>query len=141
MRNECWPQPFQRADRQTVCQHLSVQMAKGWQRQNTLSEVYFEQDTQVLNEAGRRKLAAIVTNSPAQYNTIYVVRSLNPEATERRIASIQDTSGELFSFQPNVQTVNRKPHTWSAEYIDAVNRASEASIPSPRLPSFTSTTN
>ena len=62
MRNECWPQPFQRADRQTVCQHLSVQMAKGWQRQNTLSEVYFEQDTQVLNEAGRRKLAAIVTN-------------------------------------------------------------------------------
>lgn len=140
LRNNCWPQPFIKADRRTVCQTLSVQLAKGWQRQNTLSAVYFDQDTHALNEAGRRKLASILTNSPPAFNTVYVVRSYQPGAQERRMASVQETSVQLFEFEPNVVTVNRTPHTWPADYIDKVNRAIEDTIPSPRLPERTSTT-
>ena len=142
LRNQCWPQPFQKADREVVCRTLSIQLAKGWQRQNTLSHVYFDQDTHILNVAGRRKLASIMSSAPySAINTIYVVRSLNPEAQERRITSIHEASLQMFNTQPNVVSVAREPHTWSAEYIDAVNRGIADSMPTPRLPEFTSTTN
>ena len=118
-----------------------MQLAKGWQRQNTLSAVYFDQDTQALNEAGRRKLASIVTSSPAEYKTVYVVRSYQPGAQERRVQSIQEASMDMFEFETPVQTVNREPRTWPADYIDAVNRAIESSMPEPRLPERQATTN
>lgn len=141
LRNGCWPQPFQKADREVVCRTLSIQLAKGWQRQNTLSHVYFDQDSHELNVAGRRKLATIMTGAPySAINTLYVVRSLNPEAQERRLASIHEASLQMFNAQPNVVSVAREPHTWSAEYIDAVHRGIVDSIPTPRLPEFTSTT-
>lgn len=141
LRTSCWPQPFQKADREVVCRTLSIQLAKGWQRQNTLSHVYFDQDTHELNVAGRRKLAAIMSGTPySANNTIYVVRSLNPEAQERRVTSIHEASLQIFNTQPNVVSTAIEPRTWSAEYIDAVNRAIEESLPTPRLPEFTSST-
>lgn len=142
LRSNCWPQPFQQADRATVCQTLSVQLANGWRRQNTLSEVYFDQDTHALNEAGRRKLYSIVTSSPESFNTIYVVQSMNPEAQQRRVASIQQNSSQLFGNQPTPEIVPVKisPRSWSASYIENISRQVESTIPAPRLPSFQDTT-
>lgn len=141
LRNNSWPAPFQKADRATVCQTLSVQLANGWKRQNTLSGVYFDQDTHALNEAGRRKLYSIVTSAPEAFNTIYVVQSMNPAAQERRVASIKQTSSELFAgMTPDVMPVRISPPSWSADYIDNITRQVEATIPSPRLPAFQSTT-
>ena len=125
-----------------MCQTLSVQLANGWKRQNTLSDVYFDGETQVLNEAGRRKLYSIMATTPEPYRTIYVVQSMNPEAQERRLASIEDTAGELFVDQavPEIVPVRISPRSWSADYIDSISRKVDSTVPSPRLPSFQDTT-
>lgn len=142
LRNNCWPKPFQKADRLTVCQTLSVQLANGWKRQNTLSDVYFDSETHALNEAGRRKLYSIIVSTPESYRTVYVVQSMNPEAQQRRIASIGTTATELFADQPMPQVlpVRIAPRSWSADYIDAISRKVDSTMPSPRLPSFQDTT-
>lgn len=142
LRNNCWPMPFQKADRLSVCQTLTAQLAKGWKRQNTLSAVYFNQDTQELNEAGRRKLFAIVQASPQEYRTIYVVRSMDPRATEARVNSLRTASNELMAadMRPEIVTVGVPPRSWSAEYINNITEQEAASIPQPRLPDFQDTT-
>lgn len=141
-RNNCWPMPFQKADRMAVCQTLSVQLAKGWKRQNTISDVYFNQDTQELNEAGRRKLWAIMSTSPEQYRTIYVVQSMNEDAQTRRKSSIELAAQQLFKNTPTPEIVPVRiaPRSWSADYIDNINRKVDSTIPAPRLPSFEDTT-
>ncbi len=142
LRNNCWPMPFQKADRQSVCQTLTTQIAKGWQRQNTMSAVYFNPETQELNEAGRRKLFAIVQSAPQEFQTIYIVRSMDPAAQERRIASIQEASSQLFANQatPQIRTVGQTPRSWSGDYVNTITTQRNDSIPKPRLPTFTSTT-
>ena len=141
-RNNCWPIPFQNADRIAVCQTLSMQLANGWKRQNTLSDVYFDSETQVLNEAGRRKVYSIMATTPEPYRTIYVVQSMNPEAHDRRLESIGDTAGELFANQPapDIVPVRITPRSWSADYIDSISRKVDTTMPAPRLPTFQDTT-
>ena len=140
-RNNCWPMPFQRIDRESVCQTLSVQLANGWRRQNTLTDVYFDRDTQMLNVSGRLKLYSILSGAPEQYRTVYVVQSMNPEAQQRRVASIKTATEELFGqLDPDVVPVSISPRSWSAEYIDSINRQVDATLPAPRLPAFESTT-
>ncbi len=79
-RNNCWPQPFREMDRRTVCTVLATQIGTGWKRQNTLSDVYFDVDTQLLNEAGRRKVWSILALTPELYRTVYVVTQLELRA-------------------------------------------------------------
>jgi hypothetical protein len=141
-RNNCWPVPFQKADRETVCRAMSIQIANGWQQQNTLTDVYFDAETQFLNEAGRRKLWAILKTSPEQYRTVYVVESMNPDAETRRLDSIQVASNEMFKDQPlpEIVSVQIAPRAWSADYIETISRKVNSTIPNPRLPEFTDTT-
>lgn len=140
-RNNCWPMPFQKVDRQAVCRTLSIQLANGWRRQNTLSEFYFDRDTQTLNVSGRRKLYAILSETPEQHRTIYVVQTMNPEVRERRIRSIEKVATEMFGgAPPEVVPVSVEPRSWPADYIDNINRRVESSLPSPRLPQFQNTT-
>ena len=142
LRNNCWPVPFRKADQDSVCRTLTMQLAKGWQRQNTLSNVYFDSDTQELNEAGRRKLFAIVQAAPEEYRTIYVVKSMNPVETEARMSSIRTASTQLFAElpPPDIQTVGIAPRSWSADYINNITKKQAASLPQPRLPEFQDTT-
>lgn len=142
LRNNCWPVPFQKADRHSVCQTLTTQLAKGWKRQNTLSAVYFDQETQELNEAGRRKLFSIVHAAPEEFRTVYVVGSMNPDETQARIASLRKASEQLFLEQPTpeIVTLNVPPRSWSAEYINNITTKETASIPQPRLAPFSDTT-
>jgi hypothetical protein len=116
-------------------------LANGWRRQNTLSNVYFDSETQTLNEAGRRKLYSIVSTSPENYRTIYVVQSMNPEAHQRRIASVEEAHSQLFDDEtPEIIPVKVAPRSWSADYIDNISRKVDSSVPSPRLPNFEDTT-
>ena len=141
-RNNCWPMPFQKADRQAVCQTLSIQLANGWRRQNSLSDYYFDDETQVLNVSGRRKLYSILATTPPQHRTIYVVESINKEAHERRLASIESVAQEMFGgTSPEIVPVSIEPRSWPADYIDRINRGMQSSIPTPRLPAFQTTTN
>ena len=41
---------------------------------------------------------------------------------------------------PEIVTVKIAPRAWSADYIDAINRKTESTLPNPRLPEFTDTT-
>lgn len=142
LRNNCWPQPFQKMDRDAVCRTLSIQMANGWKRQNTLADVYFDAESHELNEAGRRKLYSMLSTAPPEYQTIYVVQARQEEQQQRREESIRLASQELFKgrLAPEVRTVLISPRTWSANYIDAINRETQNTMPAPRLPSFQSTT-
>lgn len=141
-RNNCWPEPFHTADRQSVCQAFSATVASGWRRQTTLGEVYFDTETQTINEAGRRKLWSILTTAPVQYRSIYVVRTMDGEVSERRLDSVQQAAAEMFVGEPlpEVIAVNIEPRSWPADYIDAIDRKRMATIGEPRLPEFVETT-
>ncbi len=141
-RNNCWPEPFVQQDANRICEHFSIQIANGWQRQNTLSEVYFDPDTQMLNEAGRRKVWTIMNTTPEPYRTIYVVQAMAPDIHERRVDSVQKVASGWSdeSVMPQVIPVKITPRAWSAEYIDAIDRKVQTAMPDPVLPEFTDTT-
>ena len=142
MRNKCWPVPFQQADRLVVCETLTRQLANGWKRQNTLSDVYFHPESQRLNEAGRRKLYNIMVNAPVGYRTVYFVESMNGEAQLQREESIRLAATQILPEEPSpvIVGLRQRPRSWSAEYINEITTRVNATMPSPRLPSFQSTT-
>lgn len=141
-RNNCWPEPFHTADREAVCRAFSATVASGWRRQNTLGEVYFDTDTQSLNESGRRKLWAILTTAPEQHRMVFVVRTMDGEESERRVDSVQLEAANMLAGEPlpEVVTVTIEPRSWPADYIDAIDRKRMATIAEPRLPEFVETT-
>jgi hypothetical protein len=141
-RNNCWPEPFTTMDQRAVCAAFSGTIANGWKRQNTLGDFYFDSERHVLNEAGQRKLYEILTTSPEQFRTVYVVRTMDGEAAERRLDSVQVAAADMVAGQPlpEVIPVTIEPRTWPADYIDAIDRKIQSTIPDPRLPTFVETT-
>ncbi len=144
-RNNCWPQPFREIDRRTVCTVMATQIGTGWKRQNTLSDVYFDIETQLLNEAGRRKVWSIVASTPEPYRAIYVVQATSKEAQDRRMSSVERVAAETnvaLDGGSTLQVVSVKipPRSWPADYIDAIGRKAQAAIPIPVLPNFIDTT-
>lgn len=139
-RNNSWPQPFVSADRQAVCAPFNAMVQSGWRTQNTLGTHYFNSETQSLNEAGERRLHAIITNAPDEYRTVFVAATHEPEAVERRVDSVQQALARMLPQQPlpPVLATSREPVTWPAANIDAINLRSQSTIPSPRLPDFQS---
>jgi hypothetical protein len=137
-RNNCWDEPFTSIDRRAARAPFAAMVNKGWQAQNTLGQSYFHPETQVLNEAGERALHRIVTNSPEQFRTVYVAGSFEPLVVEKRIDSVQQALVRMMPDQalPAVIPAKGEPRAWPAEYIDTIDRKMNASIPSPRLPSF-----
>jgi hypothetical protein len=110
----------------------------GWRSQNTLGQHYFDRESNALNEAGEQKLYWIVTQAPEQFRTVYVTQALEAEASERRIDSVQQTLVKLLPDQPlpAVLPTTNEPRGWSADYIDAIDRKQQSTIPPPRLPAF-----
>jgi hypothetical protein len=130
-------------DQQVVCHAFSAMIANGWQRQNTLGHNYFHPETQALNQAGQRKLYEILTTTPEQYRTVFVVRTMDREDAEKRIDAVQQSvAGMLLGDQvmPEVMAVSIEPRGWPADYIDQIDRKRMSSIQNPRLPAFVSTT-
>lgn len=137
-RNNSWPQPFSSVDRRATCAPFNAMVASGWRRQNTLGLHYFDRETQALNEAGKRRLHWIMSNSPEQHRTVYVAESHVQDQSERRIDSVQTALAQQLPGQslPAVIPVQLEPRGWPAEYIDTITRKSTQTIPEPRLPSF-----
>ncbi len=137
-RNNCWPEPFDSVDRRASRTPFTAMVHNGWRTQNTLGQYYFHPETQVLNEAGERKLYWIMTNSPEQYRTIYVAQTFEPGVGEKRIDSVQQSLARMLPENPlpAVIAVANEPRGWPAEYIDTIDRKVNSSIPTPRLPSF-----
>jgi hypothetical protein len=134
-RNNAWPEPFIPGDRMAVRQPFIIQAANGWKVQNTLSDYHFVGDTGELNEAGRLKVKTILTETPPEFRTIYVLRSHDPQETADRIASVYELGNAILppGFDPQVGSTDLKPRTTPSYYVDAVDRSYRASTPIPRI--------
>ena len=135
-RNNCWPEPFTQPDRIAVRAPLALMVHNGWRLQNTLSDHHFNEETAQLNEAGELKVQEVLTEAPAQFRTLFVLRDVDPEVTANRLKSVEESAGRLAmeGDSPSVIPVGTKPRGWSADDIDATGRKYRASMPEPRLP-------
>jgi len=94
-RNNAWMEPFVYPDRASVCNFNQLQIAKGWQLQNTLGDPHFEADNGRLSPTGMSKLRWILTQNPAQVRNVFVQRGLSDDVTTKRLAAVQQAAAEI----------------------------------------------
>ena len=137
-RNNCWDEPFSSVDRRAERAPFAAMVRSGWRTQNTLGQHYFDRETQVLNEAGQRRLYWILNSAPPELRTIYVSQSIDPTKSEQRVDAVQQSLASMLPGEslPPVVSAALEPRGWPAEYIDTIDRKATSSIPSPRLPNF-----
>ena len=142
-RNNLWPDPFVAVDRISVCAPFVAMAQNGWYQQSTLSNFHFNPTTQELTEAGKLKVRHIVINHPEQYRKVFVLQTINDDATLTRVDSVQQAVASYTSGQnmPEVRLVSMEPPGKAADEVDAVNRLYRETLRPPRLPEFESTTN
>jgi hypothetical protein len=135
-RNNCWPHPFLTQDRELVRAPLIAMVAAGWRLNNTLSDHFFANEDQSLNQAGEIKLRWIATQAPPHRRVVFVLRGASAEATEARVEAVERALDKLYieGDRPPVFVTNVVPPGASGDYFDAVDRQLKQSIPAPRLP-------
>ena len=131
-----YPEPFIYADRDAARAPFRTMICNGWQLQNTLSGHYFHPETQELTTAGEMKVRAILTNTPEQFRTVYVVRADGEEATSIRVDSVQQTVARLIPRGPLPQVVETTTELYGrpGEYVDSTLRKAYSGAPAPVLP-------
>lgn len=141
-RMNCWPEPFQPADRDLVRSPLIIMTDNGWRLQNTLSDYFFTGERQELTQAGFLHVRWIVTQAPPHRRTVFVLRGPSAEATAARVEAVHLALNQLApeGNRPQVLLTDVAPPGGSGEYFDAVDRQLRQSIPSPRLPAPASPT-
>ncbi len=134
-RNVNWPEPFVRADRESVMLPFGIQTANGWRRQNLLSDYHFNQATQQLTEAGELKVRFILTQMPPSRRTLFVQRALTPEETVKRMEGVQLAAMRMLPNGGYPQVVESDlPNTgWPAEEIQSVTQRFRDTRPDPRM--------
>jgi len=135
-RMNAWPEPFQFADREVTIAPMIAMTNAGWSLQNTLSDHFFDVDTQELTRAGQLKLRWIATQTPLHRRTVHVLRSYEPGATNLRVESVERHLDKLVpeGTRPSVVLTDKIPAGGSGEYFENIDRQLKASIPPPRLP-------
>jgi hypothetical protein len=134
-RMNAWPEPFQIADREVTMSPLLAMSNAGWRIQNTLSDHFFDVETQELTQAGQLKLRWIATQTPLHRRTIHVLRSYESGATNLRVQSVERYLDKfvLGGARPDVILTSKVPAGGSGEYFENIDRQLKASVPSPRL--------
>lgn len=119
-RNNCWPEPFQRPDREAQRLPFHVSVRAAWERQNLLSKSHFYDDGN-LNTAGENKIRMILTEAPVQHRTVYVRRALTREETERRLGVVREFAVRFVpeGVIPMVQESTAMPASWSPMQVGA----------------------
>ncbi|MGE0756696.1 MAG: hypothetical protein AB7F89_21120 [Pirellulaceae bacterium] len=140
-RNNCWPQPFQNADRELTRAPLIAMTAAGWRQNNTLSDHFFNLESQAINPAGEFKLRWIVTQAPMHRRTVFVLRGPTPQATQARVNAVHVAMDKMLMGEPRPEVLVTTiiPPNASGDYFDQVDRQLKESIPAPRLPAMEST--
>jgi hypothetical protein len=122
-RRNCWPKPFTCPDRQFVRTPFALQVAKGWQLQNTLSSQYFNDANGQLNEAGRMKVHWIMFEEPAQYRSINVCVGQTADETDRRLKSVQEFAAQIAEGNlPPIAPTNIPDRGTYADHLDFMAR-------------------
>ena len=90
----------------------------------------------MLTEAGDLKVRQIVTQHPEQHRMVFIVKGHTKRDTDKRTDSVQQAVARIVpdGVLPDVRHVHIGPRPWSAEEINAVERAYRQSRPAPRLP-------
>ncbi len=135
-RNNCWPQPFIIADRIAVRTPYAIQVNKGWCIQNTLHDEHFDLETGMLNEAGELRVRDILTESPADHRTVFVLQANKPALTTARHQSVAEFASKITENGevPQIAETRIRPRTAPADYINTIGTRYTASTPDPRLP-------
>jgi uncharacterized membrane protein YgcG len=135
-RNNCWPNPFLVPDRISVRAPFAIMVNNGWQVQNTLGDDHFDSETGMLNEAGKLKVRDILTYSPPEHRTVYVLQAHQDELTAARRRSVGDVVSGLnaISEGPLVADTNIPPRGWPADNVSSITTRFNATQPDPRLP-------
>lgn len=138
-RNNCWPAPFLAPDRMAVRAPFAVMINNGWRTQNTLSDEHFDAETGLLNEAGELKVRDILSYSPPEHRTVFVLQARYDDMTAARNRSVSELLSRIngFSEGPAIAGTNIRPRGWPAENVSAIGTRFNATAPDPRLPAAT----
>jgi hypothetical protein len=141
-RSNAWPEPFLHLDRDAQKVPLRTMIENGWRVEHTMTETLFGSDER-LTRAGEKRVKWIVTQSPEQWRTVYVVRGGSLEATEARLDSVQQYVAQLVPKgpMPAVVVTTKVPPGGSGEYLNEVHRMYRDSLPAPQLPGTTEIVN
>lgn len=136
-RNNAWPEPFLRSDREATMLPFSLMIGNGWRRQNLMADYHFNEDGTQLNLAGETKVRHILTQMPPNRRTLYVQQGLSPDETSRRIELVQRAASRMMppGFVPEVVESDLANEGWPADDVDAISKKWQATRPDPRLKS------
>jgi hypothetical protein len=134
--NRDWPEQYLDQDRAAVRAPFAAMVANGWRSQNTISNYHFDDTSGELNDTGKLKVRAILTNAAPQYRSLYVLRADSPEMTGARVRAVQDYSNALMQGEipPPVMVTNIEPSGISGEQIERTIRGRNDNPIPPILP-------
>jgi hypothetical protein len=135
-RRNCWPKPFVCPDRQAARAPFHVMVGHGWRQQNLIAHYHFDEEDGHLLTAGRNKIRWVLREAPTPHQTIYVQRADDPSETANRVDQVQQFAIELTPHGqlPLVVETDISPRGWSGQWVDAIDREWQKSIPKPVLP-------
>lgn len=139
-RNQCWPEPFNQVDEASVRDPFAVMVANGWQRQHTMDAYHFNRETHQLTQQGRQKLQLILTQTPPERRTVFVLGDIDPQITRARIDSVQQATASIVSQGPLPQILvsNTAPRGMPASQVVTIHGRAQESAPDPVLPEMQS---
>ncbi len=135
-----WPEPFVSHDRELVRGPFRQMADNGWKTQNTFSDYLFDPGSNELTGAGQAKLNYIMTQTPPHRRQVYVLEGATQEETAARVASVYRY---LAWYAPDaspcaVMTTKIAPRGGEGWYAYEVEQAYRATLPTPRIPNFSS---
>jgi hypothetical protein len=139
-RNNAWPDPFTEVDAIEVIRPFEIMKANGWRMNNTIGHELFRRGDGALLAAGHRRVHWIATQAPEARREVHVLRGATPAETEARITAVQNTlaSIQIQGPPPQVLVTDIQPATSSGAIATKINREMLENLPSPRLPSQSS---
>ncbi|MBN1588986.1 MAG: hypothetical protein JW888_05690 [Pirellulales bacterium] len=135
-RNNCWPDPFVKADRLAVRTPFVQMVTNGWQRENTLDNHHFVAETGKLNQAGQLKIRRILLEGLPQHRFLYVRRAGQSAETAARVDAVEQYAAQTVrgGALPPVFETDIPAAGWPSQWVDVINSKEIASTPDPRLP-------
>lgn len=139
-RRNCWPEPFLTQDRIGVHEALAVNVQRGWEVQNMISDYHFDPGTTQLTEAGRLKIQWILTEAPTQRRVVYVHKAATIQDTAARVTAVRQVAAQLVSPGEDLPVYESSVPvpTWAADRVEIISRKSNTAIPAPILPAASS---
>lgn len=138
-RVNAWPAPFSVEERKLVRTPFQIMADNGWKLQNTLSDHLFTPEENKLTYAGQLKLRWILTEIPPHRRQVYVMEAHKREDTATRVASVYEHLAEIAPRTACAVFVTQiAPRGGDGSYLNAMDQAYKAALPSPSLPGMSS---